>query len=376
MISDIVLPITIQNVCIGSAGYVIYLLTTFVLSKILPGYKVLGLPEKQTKIQKIYNFNGFVLYFLIAFLLSVGYYYQKISLLPLVTYFWNLVIAGNAIWAILTTIITVAGRLADPEQNETTKRNKTGFLADFWLGSQLNPSLIGVDLKIWGNRPGMIGTGLMVVAFAEYQVMTHGVMTPQMLGFISFFISYITLYFVREDVMLYAYDVLTECLGFMLLWGVNVFMPFFYTISGWYLADDIKAMSWTYFFVVMLITFGAGIVSKISDYQKLGFRQKGDDYKIWGKPVKVIKTDQRSLLASGMWSLSRHMNYCGETISFLALTSLNGLQYWQPYLFPLFILSLFLGRVNQDDAKCRAKYGKKWDEYCKLVPYKIFPGVY
>lgn len=29
----------------------------------------------------------------------------------------------------------------------------------------------------------------------------------------------------------------------------------------------------------------------------------------------------------------------------------------------------------RDDEACREKYGKDWDKYCKLVPYKIIPYV-
>lgn len=29
----------------------------------------------------------------------------------------------------------------------------------------------------------------------------------------------------------------------------------------------------------------------------------------------------------------------------------------------------------RDDQRCRAKYGKYWDAYCKQVPYKIVPGL-
>lgn len=37
-----------------------------------------------------------------------------------------------------------------------------------------------------------------------------------------------------------------------------------------------------------------------------------DNYKIWGKPAKYIKTEEGSLLLySGFWGLARHFNYVG-----------------------------------------------------------------
>ena len=39
-------------------------------------------------------------------------------------------------------------------------------------------------------------------------------------------------------------------------------------------------------------------------------------------------------------------------------------------------LALLLHRSIRDDRKCRAKYGKHWDEYCQRVPYVLVPGIY
>jgi len=37
---------------------------------------------------------------------------------------------------------------------------------------------------------------------------------------------------------------------------------------------------------------------------------------------------------------------------------------------------LGLTRVAVEDAALRAKFGKKWDDWAKDVPYAIFPGIY
>jgi protein-S-isoprenylcysteine O-methyltransferase Ste14 len=43
--------------------------------------------------------------------------------------------------------------------------------------------------------------------------------------------------------------------------------------------------------------------------------------------------------------------------------------------FYLGFVVLLLHRQMRDDEACREKYGKDWDKYCKLVPYKIIPYV-
>jgi len=45
------------------------------------------------------------------------------------------------------------------------------------------------------------------------------------------------------------------------------------------------------------------------------------------------------------------------------------------YFYLAFFVVLLLHRQMRDDEACREKYGKDWDKYCKLVPYKIIPYV-
>jgi 7-dehydrocholesterol reductase len=37
---------------------------------------------------------------------------------------------------------------------------------------------------------------------------------------------------------------------------------------------------------------------------------------------------------------------------------------------------LLVDRAGRDDRRCAAKYGATWEEYRRLVPYKIVPRVY
>ena len=46
------------------------------------------------------------------------------------------------------------------------------------------------------------------------------------------------------------------------------------------------------------------------------------------------------------------------------------------YFYFLFLLPLLVDRASRDDQRCSLKYGKAWDEYRRIVPYKIVPGVY
>ena len=85
------------------------------------------------------------------------------------------------------------------------------------------------------------------------------------------------------------------------------------------------------------------------------------------------------MLCGGFWGLARHVNYAGEILQALALALLACLAggSYRALLYPLYYLAIFLPRQADDDAVCEEKYGKAvWEEYCRRVQYRIFPGIY
>ena len=79
---------------------------------------------------------------------------------------------------------------------------------------------------------------------------------------------------------------------------------------------------------------------------------------------------------AGWWGLARHFHYLPELGAALCWTLPNGTSHALPYFYFLFLLLLLTDRAYRDDARCAAKYGKYWQEYSRLVPYKIIPGLF
>ena len=46
------------------------------------------------------------------------------------------------------------------------------------------------------------------------------------------------------------------------------------------------------------------------------------------------------------------------------------------YLYCSFLTVLLMHRAKRDEEKCLAKYGKYYEKYMDMVPYKIVPFVY
>lgn len=46
------------------------------------------------------------------------------------------------------------------------------------------------------------------------------------------------------------------------------------------------------------------------------------------------------------------------------------------YFYPVYFLVLLIHRQIRDDENCHIKYGKDWEKYKQMVPYRIIPYVY
>ena len=128
----------------------------------------------------------------------------------------------------------------------------------------------------------------------------------------------------------------------------------------------------------------------------------------------------RRLLVSGWWGFVRHPNYLGDLIMAFAWSlpcgkwypispsyiseedqrspssledlpswaripdahpsspfpSLPGLTHILPYFYVTYFTFLLVHREARDERQCLRKDGLAWQEYCRRVPYRIFPYLY
>ena len=82
------------------------------------------------------------------------------------------------------------------------------------------------------------------------------------------------------------------------------------------------------------------------------------------------------LLVSGWWGKSRHMNYTYEIGLSGCWSAVGAPLGIAPFAYLGYIIALLVHRIYRDEDKCRVKYGKYWDEYCKKVPARLIPGIY
>jgi delta14-sterol reductase len=335
----------------------------FVGSILVPGPSREGalLPDGS---RRIYRLNGLALFLLLAATVALGASSGFLSLSVLLRLFWSLLIVANAFSVALMLALYWLGRQSSERSGD--------FGRDFLVGSAVNPTWLGVDLKLFAYRPSLMGLALLNAAFAFQQYEMLGSLTARMCLYQAFCFFYVLNYFQFEYGMLYTWDIIAERFGGMLVWGDYVLVPFFYSITGWFLLDQTELLA---------PAAGAGLVAlyvigftlfRGANEQKHRFKAHSGAV-IWGKPAEAMGG---KLLVSGFWGLGRKLNYTGELCIYFAWTATCGLASWVPYVLPAWLTLLLAHRAWRDDRRCRAKYGPLWGDYCRRVRFRMIPFLY
>ena len=332
-------------------------------SRWIPGRLAVGRPDPDGA-TRTYNLNGLALFLMVILLAVLGDVFDVISLSVLHTHFAELFIVANVFaFALSAGLYWQASRGQD---------ESPGLWRGVFFGRQLNPTLFGVDLKLFSYRPSLIALALFNVSFAVVQYDTYGELTLQMILYQAFTFIYVLNYFQFEYGMIYTWDIVAERFGWMLAWGDYVLVPFFYCLAGWWLVDSTSSLPGLAAAAICLLFVVGFCMFRGANEQKHRFKQNSQT-SIWGRPAESL--DGR-LLVSGFWGVGRHLNYTGEICMYFAFALITAFASWAPFALPVWLTVLLWHRSRRDDRRCRAKYGELWERYTQRVRFALIPGIY
>ncbi|KAA8516667.1 hypothetical protein F0562_016827 [Nyssa sinensis] len=333
--------------------------------KVIPGVAL----SDGTRIH--YRCNGLLSLLLLVALLGIGVWMDFISPTAISDRGLELLSTTFIISVLVTLALYVVG-CKSHDRGSSLKPHVTGNLIhDWWFGIQLNPQFMGIDLKFFFVRAGMMGWLLINLSVLAKNIQDAN-LSRSMILYQLFCALYILDYFFYEEYMTSTWDIIAERLGFMLVFGDLVWIPFTFSIQGWWLLSN-KAELTTAAVIANCFAFLIGYqVFRGANRQKHVFK-KNPKAPIWGRPPKVIGG---KLLASGYWGIARHCNYLGDLLVALSFSLPCGISSPVPYFYPIYLLILLIWRERRDESRCAEKYKEVWAEYCKLVPWRILPYVY
>lgn len=271
-------------------------------------------------------------------------------------------------------------------------------IMDLFWGTELYPRILGWDVKIFTNcRFGMMSWALLPVAFLGATLEAGAPLNLAQAVNCALQLVYVAKFFDWEMGYTHTIDVQHDRAGYYICWGCLVWVPSVYVVHSHHLAHQVLAAVWagqpqaapTFSPLQAAACLLAGLAmvwwNYDCDLQKSFVRAHDGKCTVWGAPARTIvatyvteggERRTNKLLVSGWWGVSRHIHYVPEILAAAFWTLPCALEgHLAPWFYVLFLVILLTDRAFRDDARCAAKYGKAWDQYCRLVPYKIIPYV-
>lgn len=196
---------------------------------------------------------------------------------------------------------------------------------------------------------------------------------------------YVVDFFKNEDWYTRTIDITHDHFGFMLAWGDTAFLPAFYTLQSQYLARYPVYLGFTQSAVILGLGLTGYAIFRLANFEKDYVRARDGNVTLWGQSATFIRASYITkdgkhhssvLLTSGMWGLCRHSNYTGDLVLSFAMCAACGFKHILPWSYFIYMFVLLCHRITRCEAKCQQKYGDKWTEYCRTVPYRLVPGLY
>ncbi|KAJ1303116.1 hypothetical protein OPQ81_011317 [Rhizoctonia solani] len=265
-------------------------------------------------------------------------------------------------------------------RNEETRTlalggNSGNLIYDWFIGRELNPSIGSLDIKSFNElRPGLILWLLCNISSACEQLTRRGTWYPtDSMGLVLLFQGlYVVDALYNEPAIFTTMDITTDGFGFMLAVGDLAWVPFTYSLQARYLAFNHIELGpfWT---CVIFVVHAVGYwIFRASNNEKNDFRNGRNP-----KNLTSLKTERGTrLLTSGWWGMCQHPNYLGDWIMSVSYSLPTGFNTPITYFYCIYFLILLLHRQSRDDEACRKKYGKDWDKYTAIVPWRMFPYIY
>lgn len=333
-----------------------------------------------------YKVNGLTVWVITHALFLIGSLYLGWFPASIIADLWGPLLVAANVYGYFLTAFAYIKALYFPSHPEDRKFSGS-VLYDIFMGVEFNPRFGELwDFKLFHNgRPGIVAWTLIDISFAAAQYQKIGYVTNSMVLLNILHALYVLDFFYNEDWYLRTIDIAHDHFGFYLAWGDSVWLPWMYTLQAHYLLRNPVDLSIEFFlFVAGMGALGYWIF-RGANHQKDLVRNTDANCKIWGKKPTVVRTTYKTsdgkthhslLLASGYWGLARQFNYCGDLLISLAECLCCAFGHPLPYFYIVYMTILLVHRVERGNSRANAKYGDYWAQYCKLVPYKIIPGIY
>jgi hypothetical protein len=321
-----------------------------------------------------YKINGLYAFVISHLLFIIGYFYLKLPFTFVYDKFLALATAAFFFSFVLAVYLYI--KSFDRKALLALGGNSGNVVYDWFIGRELNPRVGNFDWKVFCEmRPGLIGWAMINYCMMAKQYEIHGFVTTSMILVCLFQTWYILDALLFEDSILTTMDVIHDGFGFMLAFGDLCWVPFTYSLQARFLVDYPTALSPVAAFVIVVLNTIGYCMFRGSNSQKDQFRRDPTHPSV--RHLETLSTQRGTkLIVSGWWGFCRHPNYLGDLIMALSWSLPCGFSHALPYFYFVYFVVLLVHRQMRDEQHCRSKYGRDWNEFCKIVKWRLVPGLY
>lgn len=322
-----------------------------------------------------HRMNGFQTLLLVHLLVPVLVYHE-LPLSRLTNKYFHLMCAAILLSYAQAFFSLFLSYWAEPEKL-STKGNTWNPLVNLFHGRELNPSLLGANIKLQTFRFSMIGLALLNTAMVTEASMTRGV-NPTVVIAATFQILYAMDAMYYEECYFYSHDSLYSGYGWSLISSYLTF-PFLPTLVTKYLVSSSPSLPWPALVVIAATNLLGYYIYRSSENQRCQLARDPTHPSL--SHLETLETLKgRRLIVSGWWGLVRHPNYLGELLvqwSWVlpAVPSL-GLTQLVPYYLPVVTTLMLVLRCVQINKRNSKKFGVAWTEYTGRVKANIIPCIF
>jgi len=322
-----------------------------------------------------YRMNGFQSLLLVLALVPT-LTYHGVDLGKITAKYFHLMCATILLSYCQAIVSLALSHGADPA-SLSAKGNTGNPLVNLFHGRQLNPTLLGANLKLQTFRCSMIGLALLnTLLVAEASMATQ--INPTVVIAATYQILYAMDAMYYEECYFYSHDSLYSGYGWSLISSYLTF-PFLPTLVTRYLVGVSPSLSWTALAAISAMNLLGYYIYRSSENQRCQLAKDPAHPSL--AHLQTLETIKgRRLIVSGWWGLVRHPNYLGELLVqwswVLPAAPTLGLTQLVPYYLPVVTTLMLVLRCLQINKRNGKKFGDAWSEYTGRVKANIIPCVF
>eukprot|EP00796_Vickermania_ingenoplastis_P004520 gene4520-3307_t len=382
----------IKDLCVPTPftffSYLAFLLMEYIMALILPGVIMRGLPVPSENGHRFsYKCNAAMAWFVILGIMGVAQVTGVFDIKFLRHHFGRFITTAVILADTFSVICYVVGL---KRQIRTTPSK----IYNFFMGSQLNYRLPGdVDVKLFFEcRNSWIILMMHTLSFAAVQQEETGHISKNMMFMLLAHFLYVNAIQKGEECIVTTWDIYHEKFGWMLCFWNTCGVPFVYCMQPLYIQTVLKDKEHpTWVLVIMTVALLAVyFVWDTMNSQKNRFRmqQMGVPMSVikrrtfpqlpWNfiENPKYLKSKAGTLFIDGWYQYARKLHYTVDVAMAFLWGASCGFDSFIPFYYMCFFTLVLIDRERRDAQRCQNKYGKLWDEYVRVVPYRFIPYIW